>query len=43
MIIKLKMCITGKTLVEMSVPEIETSNFRTGIYIYKYIYMYIYI
>ena len=26
MIIKLKMCTTGKTLVEMSVPEIETSN-----------------
>ena len=26
MIIKLKMCTTGKILVEMSVPEIETSN-----------------
>ena len=41
MIIKLKICNTGKILVEISVPEIETSNVSTGIYIYIYIYIYI--
>ena len=43
MIIKLKMCTTGQISVEMSVPEIETSNACTGIYIYIYIYIYVYI
>ena len=32
MIIKLKMCTTGKILVGISVPEIETTNVWTGIY-----------
>ena len=36
-IIKLKMCTTGKILVEMPVPKIETSDD----YIYIYIYIYI--
>ena len=38
MINKVKMCTTGKILVEMSVTEIETSNVW-NIYIYIYIYI----
>ena len=47
MIIKLKMCITGKILVEMSVPGISMSQHQQeyGIAMseQEYIYIYIYI
>ena len=42
MIIKLKMCITGKILVEMSVPEMRLAR-SVYIYIYYIYYIYIYI
>ena len=42
MIVKLKMCTTGKILVEMSVPETETSRLAMSEQEYVYIYIYIY-
>ena len=44
MIDKLKMCTTGKILVEMSVPQTETSRLAMSEQEYIYIYtLYIYI